>query len=99
LSRIVRFLESNGAVPGIQLAHAGRKASTAVPWESAAGAAPAAGGWEPIAPSAIPFSERTLTPRAMTLDDVEEVVRAFAAASRRAVAAGFRVIELHFAHG
>ena len=99
LSRIVRFLESNGAVPGIQLSHAGRKASTAVPWESAAGAAPAAGGWEPIAPSAIPFSERTLTPRAMTLDDVEEVVRAFAAASRRAVAAGFRVIELHFAHG
>jgi 2,4-dienoyl-CoA reductase-like NADH-dependent reductase (Old Yellow Enzyme family) len=99
LSRIVRFLESSGAVPGIQLAHAGRKGSTAVPWEGAAGVPPSAGGWEPIAPSAIPFSERTLTPRAMTLDDVGEVVRAFAAATRRAVAAGFRVIELHFAHG
>ncbi|HZJ52983.1 MAG TPA: NADH:flavin oxidoreductase/NADH oxidase [Myxococcaceae bacterium] len=99
LSRIVRFLETHGAVAGIQLAHAGRKASTAVPWESGAGVPPAAGGWEPIAPSAIPFSERTLTPRAMTLDDVDEVVRAFAAATRRSMAAGFRVIELHFAHG
>jgi 2,4-dienoyl-CoA reductase-like NADH-dependent reductase (Old Yellow Enzyme family) len=99
LSRIVRFLERNGAIPGIQLAHAGRKASTAVPWEGAAGVSPAAGGWEPIAPSAIPFSERTLNPRAMTLDDVGEVVRAFAAATRRSVVAGFRVIELHFAHG
>ena len=99
LSRIVRFLEARGAVSGVQLAHAGRKASTAVPWEGGAGVPPAAGGWEPIAPSAIPFSERTLTPRAMTLDDVAEVVRAFAAATRRSVAAGFRVIELHFAHG
>ena len=99
LSRIVRFLESHGAVPGIQLAHAGRKGGTAVPWEGAAGVPPAAGGWEPVAPSAIPFSERTLNPRAMTLDDVAEVVRAFAAATRRSVAAGFRVIELHFAHG
>ena len=99
LSRIVRFLEARGAVSGVQLAHAGRKASTAVPWEGGAGVPPAAGGWEPIAPSAIPFSERTLTPRAMALDDVAEVVRAFAAATRRSVAAGFRVIELHFAHG
>ncbi|RPH72991.1 MAG: NADH:flavin oxidoreductase/NADH oxidase [Myxococcaceae bacterium] len=99
LSRIVRFLEARGAVSGVQLAHAGRKASTAVPWEGGAGVPPAAGGWEPIAPSAIPFSERTLTPRAMALDEVAEVVRAFAAATRRSVAAGFRVIELHFAHG
>ena len=99
LARIARFLEGQGAVPGVQLAHAGRKASTAVPWEGGAGVAPQAGGWEPIAPSAIPFSERTLTPRAMSVDEVSEVVRAFAAAARRSVAAGFRVIELHFAHG
>ena len=99
LSRIARFVEARGAVPGIQLAHAGRKASTAVPWEGGAGVPTEAGGWQPIAPSAIAFSERTLVPRAMTLDDIGEVVRAFAAATRRSVAAGFRVIELHFAHG
>ncbi len=99
LSRIVRFIEARGAVPGVQLAHAGRKASTAVPWEGGAGVQVAAGGWDPIAPSAIAFSERTLTPRAMTHEDIAAVVRAFAAATRRAVVAGFRVVELHFAHG
>jgi len=99
LSRIVRFIEARGAVPGVQLAHAGRKASTAVPWEGGASIPGAAGGWEPIAPSPIAFSDRTLTPRAMTHEDIAEVVRAFAAATRRALAAGFRVIELHFAHG
>lgn len=99
LSRIVRFLEGRGAVPGVQLAHAGRKASTRVPWEGGAGVQITAGGWEPIAPSAIPFSERTLVPRAMTQEDIAAVVRAFAAATRRAVVAGFRVLELHFAHG
>jgi len=99
LSRITRFLETRGAVPGVQLAHAGRKGSTAVPWEGGAGVPIDAGGWQPIAPSAIAFSERTLTPRAMTVEDVGEVVRAFAAAARRAVVAGFRLIELHFAHG
>jgi 2,4-dienoyl-CoA reductase-like NADH-dependent reductase (Old Yellow Enzyme family) len=99
LARIAGFLQSQGAVAGVQLAHAGRKASTAVPWEGGAGVPLQAGGWEPIAPSAIPFSERTLTPRAMSVDDVSEVVRAFAAATRRALAAGFRLVELHFAHG
>jgi 2,4-dienoyl-CoA reductase-like NADH-dependent reductase (Old Yellow Enzyme family) len=99
LARIVGFLESKGAVPGVQLAHAGRKGSTFVPWEGTGGVPPASGGWEPIAPSAIPFSDRTITPRTMTVEDLGEVVRAFAAATRRSVAAGFRVIELHFAHG
>jgi 2,4-dienoyl-CoA reductase-like NADH-dependent reductase (Old Yellow Enzyme family) len=99
LSRIARFLEAHGSVPGVQLAHAGRKASTAVPWEGGAGVPVEAGGWQPIAPSAIPFSERTLTPRAMTVEDIGEVVRAFAAAARRSVVVGFRLIELHFAHG
>jgi len=99
LARIARFLATHGAVPGVQLAHAGRKASTAVPWEGGTGVPVAAGGWQPLAPSAIPFSERTLTPRAMTHEDIAEVVHAFVAASRRAVTAGFRLIELHFAHG
>jgi 2,4-dienoyl-CoA reductase-like NADH-dependent reductase (Old Yellow Enzyme family) len=99
LARIVRFIGAQGAVSGIQLAHAGRKASTAIPWEGGAGVPLDAGGWEPIAPSAIPFSERTLTPRAMSVAEVSEVVRAFAAAARRSVAAGFQLVELHFAHG
>jgi 2,4-dienoyl-CoA reductase-like NADH-dependent reductase (Old Yellow Enzyme family) len=99
LARIVRFLGAHGAVPGVQLAHAGRKASTAIPWEGGAGVALDAGGWEPIAPSAVPFSERTLTPRAMSVAEVGEVVRAFAAAARRAMAADFQLVELHFAHG
>ena len=99
LGRIVRFVESRGAVSGVQLAHAGRKGSTAVPWEGGAGVPVEQGGWQPIAPSAIPFSERTNLPRAMSLDDIAEVVRAFAAATRRSMAAGFRLIELHFAHG
>jgi len=99
LSRIVRFVESHGAVAGIQLAHAGRKASTAVPWEGGAGVGSGDGGWEPIAPSAVAFSGRTIAPRAMTPEDIAGVTGAFAAAARRAQAAGFRVIELHFAHG
>ena len=99
LDRIVRFVEGQGAIAGVQLAHAGRKGSTGVPWEGAAGVPPGKGGWQPIAPSAIPFSERTILPQAMSRDDIGEVVRAFAAATRRAMAAGFKVIELHFAHG
>lgn len=99
LARIARFVEARGAVPGVQLAHAGRKASSAVPWEGGAGVSIEAGGWQPIAPSAIAFSERMIGPRAMTVEDIGEVVRAFAAATRRSVAAGFRLIELHLAHG
>jgi 2,4-dienoyl-CoA reductase-like NADH-dependent reductase (Old Yellow Enzyme family) len=99
LAGIARFVEGHGAVPGIQLAHAGRKGSTSVPWEGGTGIDPAQGGWEPIAPSALAFSERYIPPRAMSADDIGDVVRAFAAATRRSVAAGFRVLELHFAHG
>lgn len=99
LGRIVRFIEARGAVAGVQLAHAGRKGSTAVPWEGGQGVGPEQGGWEPIAPSAVAFSERTIAPRAMSLEDIREVTRAFAGAARRAEAAGFGVVELHFAHG
>jgi 2,4-dienoyl-CoA reductase-like NADH-dependent reductase (Old Yellow Enzyme family) len=99
LGRIARFVEANGAVPGIQLAHAGRKASCARPWEGGRGLGPEQGGWEPIAPSAIPFSQQTPTPRAMTEADIRAVQEAFRAAAGRALAAGFRFVELHFAHG
>jgi 2,4-dienoyl-CoA reductase-like NADH-dependent reductase (Old Yellow Enzyme family) len=99
LAQIVRFLESHGAVPGMQLAHAGRKASCAVPWEGGRGLTPKEGGWEPMAPSAVAFSAETILPRAMSEGDIRAVQESFAAAARRALAAGFRWLELHFAHG
>jgi 2,4-dienoyl-CoA reductase-like NADH-dependent reductase (Old Yellow Enzyme family) len=99
LARIVRFIETQGAVAGIQLAHAGRKASCARPWEGGLGLAPEAGGWEPIAPSALAFSQHTPVPRAMDDGDLRAIPAAFATAAARALAAGFHLVELHFAHG
>lgn len=99
LARVVRFIDAQGAAAGVQLAHAGRKASTRVPWEGRAAVPPAEGGWEVVAPSAVPFSDDYPHPRAMDLADVRRVVDAFAAAARRARRAGFRVVELHAAHG
>jgi 2,4-dienoyl-CoA reductase-like NADH-dependent reductase (Old Yellow Enzyme family) len=99
LARIVRFVEAHGAVPGMQLAHAGRKASCAVPWEGGQGLAALDGGWEPIAPSALAFSPQTILPRGMGEGDIRTVKDAFVAAARRALAAGYRFLELHFAHG
>ena len=96
---IARFVESQGAAPAIQLAHAGRKASTARPWEGHAEVPVSGGGWQTIAPSAIPFNDVYPKPRAMTQDDIEMVLRQFVDATHRSVAAGFRVIELHMAHG
>jgi 2,4-dienoyl-CoA reductase-like NADH-dependent reductase (Old Yellow Enzyme family) len=100
LSRIFAFLRRHGAVPGMQLAHAGRKASTARPWDGGGPVAIANGGWEPIwAPSAEAFREGWQVPRAMTRADIAGVVRAFADAASRLLAAGGSVIELHAAHG
>jgi 2,4-dienoyl-CoA reductase-like NADH-dependent reductase (Old Yellow Enzyme family) len=101
LERIVRFIELHGAVAGIQLAHAGRKASTFRPWASRHGAVPVEdGGWRPVwAPSAIPFSPDYPAPTALDPQGITSVIAAFAVATRRALAAGFRVIELHAAHG
>jgi 2,4-dienoyl-CoA reductase-like NADH-dependent reductase (Old Yellow Enzyme family) len=99
LREIVDFIHAHGAIAGIQLAHAGRKASTARPWEGGKRIAPHDGGWEPIAPSAIAFDPADPAPRAMSGEDLEELVRAFVAATHRAVDAGFRVVELHAAHG
>ncbi len=100
LARITTFVDAHGAVPGIQLAHAGRKASTAVPWAGEGPVGAADGGWSPIwAPSPIPFTEGWQIPRELSLEDIAGVVTAFAAATRRAYDAGFRVLEVHAAHG
>ncbi len=100
LARITTFLEQQGAVPGIQLAHAGRKASTAVPWLGEGPVAAQEGGWSPIwAPSAIPFSDDWQVPEALTPEGIAGIAQAFAAAARRAFDAGFRVLEVHAAHG
>jgi 2,4-dienoyl-CoA reductase-like NADH-dependent reductase (Old Yellow Enzyme family) len=96
---IVAFAHAHGAVLGIQLAHAGRKASSCRPWEGAGSLTPAQGAHETIAPSAIAFSPSYTAPRAMSLDDIGEVQMAFRRATSNAVAAGFRVIEIHAAHG
>jgi 2,4-dienoyl-CoA reductase-like NADH-dependent reductase (Old Yellow Enzyme family) len=96
--RITRFVTGQGAVPGIQLAHAGRKASTRRPFDGSGSIAASDGGWQTVAPSALAFG-RYATPRAMTVEDIEAVVRAFAAAAVRADRAGFEVAELHAAHG
>jgi 2,4-dienoyl-CoA reductase-like NADH-dependent reductase (Old Yellow Enzyme family) len=100
LARIVRFLERMGAVPGIQLAHAGRKASCDQPWRGGARLKTAAeGGWPVVAPSAIPFHAGDPAPIALDRVGLEAIVAAFAAGVKRALAAGFKVIEIHGAHG
>jgi 2,4-dienoyl-CoA reductase-like NADH-dependent reductase (Old Yellow Enzyme family) len=100
LREIVEFVHSQGAVPGIQLAHAGFKASTAPPWEGGGPVPPERGGWARVlAPSAVPFKEGWIVPQALTTGEIAEIVEQFAAAARRALIAGFRVIEIHAAHG
>ena len=100
LARVTSFIAEHGAIPGIQLAHAGRKASTAAPWRGGKSLAPANGGWSPIfAPSAIPFDAEHATPAALNISGIQDIISAFASAARRARAAGFQLIELHGAHG
>ncbi|HEY4361539.1 MAG TPA: NADH:flavin oxidoreductase/NADH oxidase [Bryobacteraceae bacterium] len=99
LARIAKFLAGQGCLFGVQLAHAGRKASTAAPWEGMGPVAPADGGWIPIGPSAIPFSEKHVVPVEMTEADIARVTRDFGTAATRALEAGFRVAEIHAAHG
>ncbi len=96
---IVDFIKSQGAVAGVQLAHAGRKASTAAPWTGGKPVSLGDGGWEPVSASAIPFDEGYQTPKELTVAEIEKIVVAFANSTERAVAAGFEVIEIHSAHG
>jgi 2,4-dienoyl-CoA reductase-like NADH-dependent reductase (Old Yellow Enzyme family) len=97
LGRIARFVDRMGKVAGIQLAHAGRKASCEVPWKG--GTVLKEGGWPTIAPSPIPFNADDPVPIALDARGIDGIVDAFEAACRRALAAGFRVIEIHAAHG
>jgi 2,4-dienoyl-CoA reductase-like NADH-dependent reductase (Old Yellow Enzyme family) len=100
LARIARFVQSQGAVAGIQLAHAGRKASTAAPWAGGATLKTAGeGGWPVVAPSPIPFSPGDPTPAALDEPGIDGIVDAFEAAARRSLAAGFQILEIHAAHG
>jgi 2,4-dienoyl-CoA reductase-like NADH-dependent reductase (Old Yellow Enzyme family) len=99
LARIARFVRGQGAVAGMQIAHAGRKGSTRAPWKEAGANAESDGGWKPVAPSAIPFDEKYATPAALDESGVRKVVQGFADAARRVLDAGFQVIEIHAAHG
>ena len=97
--RITGFLKEQGTVPAVQLAHAGRKASTDQPWRGGAPVGADAHGWQPVAPSPVAFDERHPVPDELTVDQIQEVVGQFADAARRALAAGFEVVEIHGAHG
>ncbi|MFP5277351.1 MAG: NADH:flavin oxidoreductase/NADH oxidase [Acidobacteriota bacterium] len=99
LERIVRFLHEQGARAGIQLAHAGRKASTLPPAKGTGVVLPSQGGWEPVAPSAIPFDSDYATPRALDQAGIDAVIDGFRQAARRALKAGFDLVEIHAAHG
>ncbi|MGS0742355.1 NADH:flavin oxidoreductase/NADH oxidase [Glaciimonas sp. GG7] len=100
LSRITRFIAQQGAVPGIQLAHAGRKASVWRPWEALQGSVSLdQGGWQTVGPSALAFDATYQTPQALTTEQIADVVQAFVDAAIRAHQAGFKVVEIHAAHG
>lgn len=96
---IAAFIAAHGAVPGVQLAHAGRKASTRRPWEGGGALAAEQGAWHTVAPSAVPFDVGWHTPQALDEAGIQQVIADFRAAAIRALAAGFQLIELHAAHG
>ena len=97
--RITEFISSQNSVPGIQLAHAGRKASTYSPWKGKGAVDIQDGGWQTIAPSAVPFAGNYPHPKEMSAGDIQMVINQFKSAAVRSLRAGFKVIELHFAHG
>ena len=99
LKRITEFIEKQGAIPGIQLAHAGRKSSQEPPWKGSKAIPDTNGGWQTVAPSAIIYKEPYPTPKELNIDEIKKVVENFGKAALRSKKAGFKVIELHGAHG
>jgi 2,4-dienoyl-CoA reductase-like NADH-dependent reductase (Old Yellow Enzyme family) len=99
IQAINRFIMNQNSVPGIQLAHAGRKGSAAAPWEGGGNLGETQGGWDTVAPSAVPYHENEKTPIALDKTGIEKVVSDFKSATKRAVQAGFQVLEIHAAHG
>ncbi len=96
---LVQFIKENGVVPGIQLGHAGRKASSHIPWKGSGYIGPEHGGWDLVAPSPLPFDQNWPAPRELSLPQIKAIIAAFGKAAERAHEAGFEVIELHAAHG
>lgn len=99
LKKITHFIEQQGAVPGMQLAHAGRKASVTEPWNGDRLIPVDQGGWETVAPSPLPFSAEKSMPAELAEDEIDRIITDFKHAAKRAVAAGFKVLEIHGAHG
>jgi 2,4-dienoyl-CoA reductase-like NADH-dependent reductase (Old Yellow Enzyme family) len=99
IARVVRFISEHGAAPCVQIAHAGRKASTKVPWDGSGLVQLADGGWKCVAPSPIPFAPGYPDPEALSEVDIHAVVKSFGRAAARALAAGVQILEIHAAHG
>jgi 2,4-dienoyl-CoA reductase-like NADH-dependent reductase (Old Yellow Enzyme family) len=99
LKRVADFIRSQGSIPGIQLAHAGRKASTARPWDGGGPLDPTSDGWLVVGPSPIPFDDGYPVPEPLTSAGIADLTEAFTQAARRALDAGFQVVEVHAAHG
>jgi 2,4-dienoyl-CoA reductase-like NADH-dependent reductase (Old Yellow Enzyme family) len=104
LKQITSFISRFGAVPGIQIAHAGRKASTKNPWKDGnrhqkLAVEDSEGGWEVVGPTNVPFSPHSRIPRALTKEEIKDIVKKFGAAARRALEAEFKLLEVHAAHG
>jgi 2,4-dienoyl-CoA reductase-like NADH-dependent reductase (Old Yellow Enzyme family) len=97
--RITGFIHGHGSVAGIQLAHAGRKASCAAPWDGGKQLSESEGGWRTVAPSALPFNPEDRAPSVLDVSGIQKIIADFKAAAMRALQAGFKVIELHGAHG
>jgi 2,4-dienoyl-CoA reductase-like NADH-dependent reductase (Old Yellow Enzyme family) len=97
--RIASFISEQGAIPGLQLAHAGRKASYSRPWEQRRPIPPSEGGWRVVGPSPVPWTAEAPVPKELTIEDIAHLTSTFQMAAKRALRAGFRLIELHAAHG
>ena len=99
LKKITDFIKEHGAVPGMQLAHAGRKASHSSPWKGGKALKKEQGSWQTLAPSAVPYRENEPLPKEMTKDEINQLIQDFGSATKRALEAGFEIFEIHAAHG